>query len=103
MKKTMWMILAAVICTCAVVSTAEAASSKQTATQALRSQSASANGTKRSFEIDLSKYAPKDATSQRTAQKAQRHLRNASSKKGRQIKGRKRVSRDQKNFGALNR
>lgn len=80
---------------------AQAETTKQTATQYLRSQTA--GGTKRSFEIDLKKYAPKDATSQRMAGNAQRKIKKGLSKNNRKIQGRKRVSRDQKNFGGLNR
>lgn len=103
MKKTLWMMLPLAVFVFAFAPSAHAAPAKQTATQALRSQSASANGAKRSFEIDLSKYAPKDATSQRTAKKVQRQLNGKPAKKTRKVQSRKRVSRDQKNYGALNR
>ncbi len=101
MKKIMMLLAATGVLLLAEAAAAQAETTKQTATQYLRSQAG--NGAKRSFEIDLKKYAPKDATSQRMAGQAQRSLKKSSGKNSRKIQGRKRVSRDQKNFGSLNR
>lgn len=102
MKKFMLLLGVLGVFVLADVPDAAASTTKQTATQALRSQSA-ANGTKRSFEIDLKKFAPKDATSQRMAGNAQRKVKRGLSKNNRKIQGRKKLSRDQKNYGSLNR
>lgn len=101
MKKSIMLLAAAGIFMLAGTNTAKAEVTKQTATQYMRSQAG--NNTKRSFEIDLKKIAPKDATSQRMAGNAQRKLKKGVGKNNRKIQGRKRVSRDQKNFGKLNR
>lgn len=101
MKKIMMLLGSAGFMMLAGVPQAEAYTNKQTATQYMRSQAEA--GVKRSFEIDLKKAAPKDATSQRMAGNAQRKLKKGLGKKNRKIQGRKRVSRDQKNFGNLNR
>lgn len=101
MKKIMMLLAAAGVLLVVGANAAQAETTKQTATQYMRSQTSS--GTKRSFEIDLKKFAPKDATSQRMAGNAQRKLKKGPGKNNRKIQGRKRVSRDQKNFGSLNR
>lgn len=101
MKKIMMLLAAAGVLLVVGANAAQAETTKQTATQYMRSQTS--NGTKRSFEIDLKKFAPKDATSQRMAGNAQRKLKKGTGKNNRKIQGRKRVSRDQKNFGSLNR
>ncbi|MFN7114059.1 MAG: hypothetical protein ACK4PK_06835 [Alphaproteobacteria bacterium] len=78
----------------------------QSAGQKVRADSLKAQqGAKRSFELDLSKMsASKRPQSQRTAGTAQREWKkNHRVRHDRRTQGKRNVTRDQKNYGALNR
>ncbi|MDP2207105.1 MAG: hypothetical protein Q8K65_12460 [Alphaproteobacteria bacterium] len=77
----------------------------QSAGQKMRAENLKAQqGAKRSFELDLSKMSSKRPQSQRTAGAVQKEWKkNHRVRNDRRTQGKRNMTRDQKNYGALNR
>lgn len=98
-------LVAALAFTAFTADTRQALAQSQSAGQKVRTESLKAQqGVKRSFELDLSKIAPKHPKAQRTAGNVQREWKKNHRMRGaKRTQGKKSMTRDQKNFGTLNR
>jgi len=99
-------LAAAVAFTAFVICAQPALAQSQSTSQKTRAESLKAHqaGNKRSFELDLSKMSSKRPQSQRTAGNAQQDWKkNHRTRNAKRIQGKKSMTRDQKNFGTLNR